>query len=275
MSDGTPMISNPQLDRLAAVLRSKRSVVVAYSGGVDSAVVAAVAHRELGGEKVLACLGVSPSLARIERRDALRLAGLIGVAVRTVRTNELQNPGYIANAGDRCFHCKATLFAALAEVALQIGFAAVADGVHLDDLHNHTGGIAAARRFGVCSPLMEAGLVKADVRRLAHQLQLPVWDKPAMPCLASRLAIGTPVTSELLSTIERAEELLQRMGFDSIRVRHHDKLARIEVPVDQFPRLLQVREAVVGGLHGLGYQHVTLDLVERRTESLPVLPYLG
>ncbi|MDQ7030735.1 MAG: ATP-dependent sacrificial sulfur transferase LarE [Ardenticatenia bacterium] len=264
---------NADLDRkyqrLCEIVRACESVLVAYSGGVDSALIMAVAHRELGPERVLACIGVSPSYPARELRQAVELAERLGVAYRLVNTAEYLDPNYAANPTNRCYFCKSELHERLKTIARAEGWQTVVDGTNADDITNDDRpGILAARERGVRSPLAEAGLTKAEVRELARHLGLPVWDKPAMACLSSRVPHGTPITPELLRQIEAAEDVLVGLGFTQFRVRHHGEIARIEIPVEDFPKALAHREAIVEGIRAVGYQFVTLDLAGFRSGSL-------
>lgn len=253
-----------KLQSLREIVRGYGSVLVAYSGGVDSALVALVASQELS-DRALACLGVSPSLARREREAAEELARRMGFRCRTLETAEGADPRYITNGTDRCFFCKSELFDRLARLAQDEGWATVADGVHAEDLIDHQHGIAAARQAGVRSPLRDARLTKADVRELARLLDLPAWDKPAMACLASRVPRGIPVTPALLARIEAAEDVLFDLGFRQFRVRHHGEVARIELLPEDLPRAIEQREAIAIGIKAAGYRFVALDLVGFRS----------
>jgi uncharacterized protein len=256
-----------KLDRLRSTLRSLGSVLVAYSGGVDSALVMTVAHQELG-QRALACIGVSPSYPTREMRAAIQLAEDLGVTYRLIDTAETRDPGYAANLADRCYFCKTELHDQLQAIAQAEGWAAVADGANASDLGDYRPGMVAAREHGVRSPLLEAGITKAEVRALAQALGLPVWDKPAMACLSSRVPHGTPITPELLRQIESAEDTLVALGFRQFRVRHHGDIARIELPAEDLPTALAQREAIVAGIQGAGYRFVTLDLAGFRSGSL-------
>jgi uncharacterized protein len=256
-----------KLHHLRRIVRDCGSLLVAYSGGVDSALVALVASRELG-DRSLACLGVSPSLPARERRHAIELAERMGLRYREVSSNEQDDPRYVANGADRCFFCKSALFSRLISIARQEGWREVADGVHLGDAADHQHGIAAARHAGVRSPLLEAGLEKGHVRALARHLQLPSWDKPATPCLASRVPPGTRVTPALLAQIEAAEDVLFQLGYREFRVRHHGDVARIELTHADFTRAIDQRDPIVAGIRAAGYRFVTLDLAGFRAEPL-------
>lgn len=247
------------------------NALIAYSGGVDSALVMAIAHEVLGAS-ALACIGVSPSFAAREERAAVALAERLGARLQRVHPEELRDPRYAANPTDRCYYCKTALYARLAALAREEGFSAVFDGTNLDDLaSDDRPGIAAARAHGVRFPLVEAGFTKAEVRAAAKDVGLPVWNKPAMACTASRIPHGDPVSAELLARIEMAEDLLVALGFDEMRVRCHQDVARIEVPPERFTEVLSQRETLIPRLRALGFRHVTLDLAGFRSGSLIVL----
>lgn len=249
------------LSRLEAVLGSLGPPLTAFSGGVDSTLVAVVAAR-VHGERALAVTGVSPSLGAAERAEAEALAGRLGLRWRAIDTHELDDPQYRANAGDRCYFCKRDLFARLAELASDEGYAVVLSGDNLGDVAPgvHRPGLRAGEERAVVRPLVLAGLDKAQVRALATELGLPNADKPASPCLASRVPVGTPVTEPVLAQVERAEAVLRALGFSAFRVRHHGAVARVEVVPAELERALVHREALVGGLRSAGYRFVTLDL---------------
>ena len=256
-----------QLASLEAVIRRWPSAVVAYSGGVDSALVAVVAHRTLG-DKMLAVTAHSPSIPPREREQAAAFAAEAGFPHRAVATAEMANPSYVANPANRCYFCKDELFTRLAGVVEAGGFAVVFDGFNADDQRDYRPGQQAAREHETASPLAEAGLGKAAVRAIAKHLGLRVWDKPAAPCLSSRIPYGTPVTPEALARIDAGEQVLHGLGFTAARVRHHGDLARIEVPAAELEWAFKQREALVEGLRAAGYLYVCLDLEGYRMGSL-------
>lgn len=255
------------LERLEHAIRRHGSAVVAYSGGVDSALVAAVAHRVLG-DRMVAVTAHSPSLPAREAEEATAVAREAGFPHRVIETHELANPAYAANPANRCFFCKDELFNRLGDVAGEAGFAAVLDGFNADDRADYRPGHQAALAHGTASPLAEADLGKEAVRALARHLGLRVWDKPAAPCLSSRIPYGTPVTSEALGRIDAAEQVLRGLGLVGARVRHHEALARVEVPPAQLGWAFEQREALVAGLKACGYTWVALDLEGYRMGSL-------
>lgn len=252
--------------RLADACRAVGPMVVAFSGGVDSALLAVAAHRTLP-DSTRVVTADSASLATGELEHCARFATEHGLRWSSVRTDELSDDRYLANAGDRCFWCKSALMDQLAPIADRHG-ATVVLGVNRDDLGDHRPGQAAAAERGARFPLVDAGFSKADVRTLARTWGLDVWDRPAMPCLSSRIPYDTPVSVGLLSRIDRAELALRRLGFDDVRVRHYDDTARIEVPADRVAELASAAEAIVPALEAVGYRYVTLDLAGLRTGNL-------
>jgi uncharacterized protein len=246
-------------------------VVVAFSGGADSAFLARVAHDTLGPERSVAVTAVSPSLAGGEHADCAALAAEWGLAWTEVATDEMANAAYRRNDGDRCFWCKDALMDVLVPLTAPGGphdGAAIVLGVNLDDLGEHRPGQHAAAARGATFPLVEAGFAKADVRAHSRRLGLRTWDKPAAACLASRLPYGTPVSVPVLGRIDRAEAALHHLGFAALRVRHYGDTARIEVPLDQLAGLVEQRAAVVAAVRGSGYRYVTVDLEGLRSGNL-------
>jgi uncharacterized protein len=245
------------------------SVVVGFSGGIDSTLVAAAAHAALG-ERALMVIAQSESYPRAELDLALELARERGWNVRVVETSELANPEYQKNDGTRCYYCKSELFTHLKAIAEAEGYAHIAYGANVDDMSDWRPGHQAARERQVRSPLYEAGMSKPEIREVARAMGLPNWNKPAMACLSSRIPYGTPVTAETLARIEAAENVLRAAGFVQFRVRHHDTVARIELPPAEFPRLLEAETAaqVVSGIKAAGYTYVTLDLQGFRSGSM-------
>ncbi|MCH2434422.1 MAG: ATP-dependent sacrificial sulfur transferase LarE [Acidimicrobiales bacterium] len=255
------------LEDLQRGLMTLDRVVVAFSGGADSALLARVAHDTLGADRVRAVTAVSPSLAGDQLADAAALAGEWSLRWTTVETHEMESAAYRVNDAHRCAHCKDALMDVLEPIAGAEG-ATVLLGVNADDLTDHRPGQAAAEARGARFPLAEAGLTKADVRALSRHLGLRTWDKPAAACLASRVPYGTEVTVSVLSAVERAEAALQRLGFDDLRLRHYGDTARIEVPLDRLADVLEARRKVVEAVRAAGYLYVTLDLEGLRSGNL-------
>jgi len=252
---------NAKLSRLRAQLRAHAPLVIAYSGGVDSAYLLAEAHATLGAE-VLGVIADSPSLPRQALADALALAAQIGAPVEVVRTEEFANPEYTANPPNRCYFCKAELFTKLDALAAARGFRAIAYGENADDMTQVRPGRLAAAEFSIIGPLRDAGLTKAEIRELSRALDLPTADAPAQPCLSSRIPHGTPVTVEALAMIERGEAHVRSLGFRIFRVRHlagGTPRARVQIAPEELPRLPQLRDALEAGLHAAGYAAVEID----------------
>jgi uncharacterized protein len=250
------------------------NLMVAYSGGVDSAFLAATAHRMLGA-RMLAVLADSPSLARRDLEQASAFAASIGMPLRVVNTDELERPEYQRNDADRCFHCKDELFAVMERLGTELGFSAIAYGMNADDTRDYRPGQRAARQHAVLAPLADAGLTKLDVRTLAKAAGYPLWDRPAAPCLSSRVEYGRTVTREVLEQVERAEESLRGLGFREFRVRHHGDLARVEIARVELPRALAMEtlDAITAALKQAGYKYVTLDTTGFRSGSMnAILP---
>lgn len=258
------------LDRLESVLGAYGPTITAFSGGVDSSLVAVVSAR-VHGDAALAVTGISASLASNERSHAAEFAQRLGLRHRELDTHEMQREGYRKNAGDRCYHCKSELFERLVDLAKAEGFAAIASGENLDDLGDYRPGLRAGAELGVKKPLVEAGIDKVWVRRLAAELKLPNHQKPAAPCLASRVPHGTAVDPEVLASIEAAEAAVRKLGFTVFRVRHHGDVARVEIASSEMPRALELRRELNKEVRAAGYRFVALDLSGFRSGSLNVL----
>jgi len=256
-------------ERLRQIVAGRGRLIVAYSGGVDSAFLAWTVHQVLG-DRMLAVIADSASLARTHLEDALAFARECEIPVEVVETQELENPAYTRNDATRCFHCKDELFTVLERCREARGFDAIAYGVNADDEGDFRPGQQAARQHHVLAPLLEAGLNKAEIRELARQADLRVWDKPASACLSSRMEYGRAVTPEALSIIERGEDALRAMGFRQFRVRHHGEIVRIEIAREEFPRALTAEMAreFAAVFKGLGFKFVTLDLEGFRSGSM-------
>jgi uncharacterized protein len=265
----TAVVLDQKAERLREMLAGRGRLIVAYSGGVDSAFLAWMAHRVLGAE-MLALIADSASLARTHLEDALAFARESGIPIEVVATQELENPAYVRNDATRCFHCKDELFTVLERYREARGFDAIAYGVNTDDAGDFRPGQEAARQHHVLAPLLEAGLNKAEIRELARRAELRVWDKPASACLSSRVEYGRAVTPEALSVIERGEDALRTMGFRQVRVRHHGEIVRIEIAREELPRALTAEMAreFTSVFKQLGFKFVTLDLEGFRSGSM-------
>lgn len=255
--------------RLIDIIRPLKRVIVAFSAGIDSTLVLKVALDAVGKENVLAATGVSPSLAQRELQSVKDLATLMDASLELVDTSEMDNPSYSSNPINRCYFCKGELYQKLTEVAQAKDYAAILNGVNFDDRGDFRPGMEAADQWRVKAPLLEAGITKADVRALAKELGLPNWEKPALACLSSRIPYGTPVTIGSLGQVEKAEGFLWDRGFKNFRVRHHSKLARIEVSSADLPKLLEepLRSELITYFKNIGYTYVTMDLQGFRSGS--------
>ena len=256
-------------EQLRSWMRRIGSLLVAYSGGVDSSYLAYVATSEIG-QKALCVLGLSPSVSGVQQEESASLAEDCGFRFRIVQTEEFADPNYVANPDNRCYFCKSELFEKLKVIADKEGIATIVDGTNFDDVGGHRPGRLAAEEKSVRSPLVEFGMTKKDIRELSRRHGLPTWDKPASPCLSSRIAYGVPVTIARLSKVEKGEALLRKYGFREFRLRVHGELARIEVSPDEFDQILDRRiiQELSTAIRSLGFKYVTLDLQGYRSGAL-------
>ena len=258
-----------KLDHLKKTLRDMGTVLVAYSGGVDSTFLAVTAHEVLG-KNSLAVFAASPVAPPMEKEEAEALAHNIGLRFKIIESSEMSNPDFVANPPERCYYCKRELFSELKPIAQAEGLKWIADGTNADDLSDFRPGRKASAEAGIRSPLLEAGLTKAEIRQLSHAQGLPTWDRPASPCLASRIPYGIPVTAETLNKIAGGEQYLHSLGLRQLRLRHHGDIARIELDPEDMDKIIkpEIRQDIVKHLKALGYKYVTLDLTGYRIGSL-------
>ncbi len=258
---------NDKLTQLQTTLLEMRRVAVAYSAGIDSTLLLKIAHDTLG-ENAIGITAVSASLPTQEKKEATELARQIGARHVFVESHETEDERYLANPTNRCYFCKIKTYEDINAYTQKYGYEQIIDGTNADDVGDHRPGRRAAREHGIRSPLQEVGLTKAEIRELAQKLNLPNWDKPAAACLSSRIPYGSLISIEILGQVERAEATLYQLGFQELRVRHHDQVARIEVPPDDFSAVIAQSEVIVRSLENIGYNYVTLDLAGFRSGSM-------
>jgi len=257
-----------RLEACTGILTGLGSVVVAYSGGVDSSLLLALAVEALGRRNVLAVMAVGTLFSQRDRRAGRELAKRLRVELEEIETPQLTDPTFTANPDDRCYHCKTMILSRLKTLASQCGFSAIVTGTNASDTAQRRPGLRAEQEFGVRQPLLEAGMTKDDIRDVARAMDLPGWDRPAEPCLATRIPYGQTITPKKLARIEQAEDSLRRMGFSPCRVRDHCGIARIEVPAEQIDRAIQARGEIIEKLKQAGYEYVTVDLAGFRSGSM-------
>jgi uncharacterized protein len=261
------MMLEEKYERIKKMLHEMQTVIVAYSGGIDSTLLLNIAHDVLG-EQAIGITAVSASMPRSELDEACAIAKIIGSKHILIESHELEDQRYIENPSNRCYFCKMDVYTQMVEYSQQHGYRYILDGTNADDLNDHRPGRQAALEKGLRSPLMEVGFTKADIRILARQFELPNWNKPSAACLSSRIPYGTPIEISILHQIEHAEDLLHQMGFSQVRVRYHDQIARIEMEIDDFSAALDKRLEITSGIKALGFSYITLDLNGFRSGSM-------
>ncbi len=261
------MMLEEKYEFLKKMINEMQTVIVAYSGGIDSTLLLKIAHDVLG-ERAIAITAVSASMPGSELDEARMIANIIGAKHVLIDSHELDDQRYTQNPPNRCYFCKQDVYTRLVEYSLQYGYRYILDGTNADDLNDHRPGRQAALEKGLRSPLMEVGLTKADIRNLARQFELPNWNKPSAACLSSRIPYGTRITNSILHQIEQAETLLHQMGFSQVRVRYHHQIARIEMETDDFSAALEKRLEITARIKALGFSYITLDLNGFRSGSM-------